>query len=276
MLITGAGSGIGARTAHRLAAEGACLALVDRDLATAEATAGALPGSPYGRHLALGADVTDSEQLGRAVETVVAELGGIDIVIANAGIGGAGTVAVSDIAALARCVEINLIGVIRTVHATLAHVCARQGYFLLVSSAAALKNVPGGSAYAAAKSGVDAFAGALRLEVAHKGVDVGVAHPAWIRTPMYQAQLELESVRSGIDALPWPFNVVTEVDDCAAAFVEGIRRRRRKVFVPRVLAVVDALRSLFTGALWDMAVKRKAAVTVAALEQEILAQRAQP
>ncbi|MUL62979.1 hypothetical protein BOO86_00765 [Mycobacterium sp. CBMA 234] len=267
VLITGAGSGIGAETARQLAGRGARVVLLDRDLNAVEALVRSLDNSA--RHLAIQADVTNSEGLEDAVQQAVSVFGGIDVVVANAGVAEAGTVAVSRIESLVRTVDVNLSGVIRTVHATLPHVTDRRGYFLLVSSAAALKNVPGGSSYAASKAGVEAFAGALRLEVAHKGVAVGVAHPAWIRTPMYDAQRELASVSNGIASLPWPFNVVTTVEDCAAAFVDAIGERDRKIYVPKALSIVDKARSFFTGALWDRLVMLRAGRTVPALEAEI-------
>jgi short-subunit dehydrogenase len=75
-----------------------------------------------------------------------------------------------------------------------------------MSSAAALKNVPRANAYAASKAGVEAFGGALRLELAHKGVDVGVAHPAWVSTGMISGS----GSRAGESrSLPWPFSVVS-------------------------------------------------------------------
>jgi len=267
VLITGAGSGIGAETARQLAARGARVALLDRDLRAVDALVESF--SHPQRHLAVQADVTSSDDLENAVRQAVSTLGGIDVVVANAGVAEAGTVAVSRIESLVRTVDVNLTGVIRTVHATLPHVVERHGYFLLVSSAAALKNVPGGSSYAASKAGVEAFAGALRLELAHKGVAVGVAHPAWIRTPMYDAQCELASVSAGIASLPWPFSVVTTVEECASAFVDAISARDRKIYVPKALSVVDKARSFFTGALWDRIVTLRSAQTVAALEQEI-------
>ncbi|MFD4352658.1 short-chain dehydrogenase/reductase [Nocardia sp. NPDC058518] len=273
-VITGAGSGIGAELGRQLAARGARVVLLDRNFAAARTVADSYTPPASGQHRALGVDVTDSGSLRQAVEQIVAEFGRIDVVVANAGVAEAGTVAVSDIDTLARTVEVNLTGVIRTVHATLAHVIQANGYFLLVSSAAALKNVPGGSAYAASKAGVEAFGGALRLEVAHKGVGVGVAHPAWTRTPMYDAQNEIASVAHAITQLPWPFGVVTDVQDVASAFIDGIEHRRRKIYVPRALAAVDKVRGVFTGALWDAVLKPRVARTVPVIEDEILARRA--
>lgn len=267
VLITGGAQGIGAETARRLAAKGHTLALLDRDGEAVAQTAAAL--GP--QHLGLEADVRDDAAVKAAVDEAAARLGGLDVVVANAGIGEAGTVAIRDLDALLRTVDINLSGVVRTVHAALPHVTERRGYFLLVSSAAALKNVPGGSCYAASKAGVEAFAGAFRLEVAHKGVDVGVAHPAWVRTAMFAQQTELDSFNDALKKLPWPFSAVTSVEDCADAFVDAIERRRRKVYVPRALAYVDKVRGVFTGAAWDVVVKRRVKDTVPALERDVLA-----
>ncbi|MDV7243455.1 MULTISPECIES: short-chain dehydrogenase/reductase [Rhodococcus] len=273
VLITGGASGIGLETGRRLAGLGAHVVLVDRTEVPAPVVA-SLDTSRNGRHLSIGADVTDTESLERAVSTVLAEYGCLDVVVANAGIAEAGTVAISDVETLARIVDVNLIGVIRTVHATLSAVTAQRGFFLLVSSAAALKNVPGQSAYAAAKTGVEAFGGGLRLEVAHKGVGVGVAHPAFVRTPMFDSQHSIDAVRAGIEKLPWPFDVVTELGDCADAFVDAIVKRRRKVYVPGALRAVDTVRGIFTGRLWDAILRPKVKKTVPALERGILESRA--
>lgn len=273
VLITGGASGIGLETGRKLASLGAHVVLVDRS-ELPEAVLNRLDTSRHGRHLSLRADVTDTASLERAVAAVLTEYGCLDVVVANAGIAEAGTVAISDVESLARIVEINLIGVIRTVHATLPAVTAQRGFFLLVSSAAALKNVPGQSAYAAAKTGVEAFGGGLRLEVAHRGVGVGVAHPAFVRTPMFDSQHSIEAVRAGIEELPWPFNVVTELEDCADAFVDAIVRRRRKVYVPGALRGVDTVRGVFTGRLWDAILRPRVKKTVPSLESGILASRA--
>lgn len=272
VLITGGASGIGAATGKALAEKGAHVVLLDRTDAV-DAVAQKLPRRAGNRHQGVRADVTDSASLATAVHEVIEAYGCLDIVVANAGVAEAGTVAVSEMDTLARTVEVNLVGVMRTVHATLPHVTDQRGYYLLVSSAAALKNVPGGSAYAASKAGVEAFGGALRLELAHKGVAVGVAHPAWIRTPMFAAQEEIDAVREGIQKLPWPFGAVTDVEDCAAAFVTGIENRRRKIYVPAALAAVDKVRGVFTGRLWDVAVGLRASSTVPALERDVLAAR---
>lgn len=174
VLITGAARGIGAATARDLAARGARLALVGLEpglLATLAAELG-----PW--HVWAEADVTDSAALHCAVAKAVAALGGLDVVVAGAGIASFGTVRTIDPDAFARTVEVNLTGVFRTAAATLPHLVDSAGYLLVVSSLAALFPTAGFSAYGASKAGVEAFADSLRIEVAPLGVSVGCAQSA--------------------------------------------------------------------------------------------------
>jgi NAD(P)-dependent dehydrogenase (short-subunit alcohol dehydrogenase family) len=268
VLVTGPARGIGEATARLLAARGARCSLVGLEPERLAALADELPGD----HLWHTADVTDSGAMRAAVHATVAELGGIDVVVANAGIACNGTVAVTPIEALVRVIDVNLSGVVRTVHAALPHVTERRGYLLLVSSAAALAALPGISTYAAAKAGVELFGNALRLEVAHHGVDVGVAHPAWIDTDLVRDPLrELPGFRRTLRSLPGPFGSLTPVEACAVALVDAIERRRRQVFVPRSLGPLAAVRQLLTGRLFDRAARARAAESVPRLEREVAA-----
>lgn len=268
ILITGAARGIGAETARQLAARGAKLALVGLEPEKLQHLAAELGPD----HVWAECDVTSKDSVEAAVHTSIAALGGLDAVVANAGIASNGTVAVSPVEALVKTVEVNLIGVIHTVSATLPALTQSRGYYLLVSSAAALKSMPGTSAYAASKIGVDHFANALRLEVAHKQVGVGVVYPAWIDTDLVRdQQRDLSSFNDALKHLPWPFNVVTTVEDCSAAFVEAIASRRRKTYVPSALAPVGAVRQFFMGPVWEFFVKRQAKISVPKVEAEVKA-----
>ena len=268
VLVTGPARGIGAETARLLAKRGARLSLVGLEPERLAALAAELGGG----HVWLECDVTDQAALERAAAGTVASLGRIDAVIANAGIASNRTVAAGPVDALVRTIEVNLIGVVRTVGATLPHVAAVRGYYLLVSSAAALAPLPGLSAYAAAKIGVEQFGNVLRLELAHKGVGVGVAHPSWIDTDMVRdARRDLASFGEALDKLPWPFNSVTSVSDCAAAFVRAVERRSRKVYVPRALGPLAALRYLLASPLSEFFVGREARRLVPQAEREALA-----
>ncbi|HEV3050871.1 MAG TPA: SDR family oxidoreductase [Longimicrobium sp.] len=268
VLITGAARGIGAETARRLASRGARVSLVGREPQLLAAVAAELgPG-----HVWYEADVTDQGALDRAVAGTVRDLGGIDVVFANAGIASNGTVAVTPVDALVRTIEVNLIGVVRTISATLPHVTERRGYYLLMSSASALAPLPAMAPYSASKIAVEQFGNALRMEVAHKGVDVGVAHPSWIDTDLVRdQQRELSTFNKTLAALPGPFGKVTPLAECVDALVEGMERRRRKVFVPKSLAPLSAIRQFFTSPMAERATMKRAARMVPGLEAEVLA-----
>jgi hypothetical protein len=265
VLITGAARGIGAATARAAAARGARLALLGLEPDLLAALAAELgPG-----HAWFPCDVTDQAAVDRAVAGTVEALGGIDVVVANAGIANNGTVAVNPPDALARTIEVNLIGVVRTVSATLPHVTDRRGYLMLVSSAAAFSVLPGLAAYCASKAGVEQFGNALRLEVAHKGVAVGTAHMLWIDTDMVRdVKEDLPTFADTLRRLG-PLGRQTSVEECAAAFVLGITRRSRKVYVPRSLAVVQALRPVLLSPLADLVLRRGSARSVPELEEQV-------
>jgi short-subunit dehydrogenase len=215
------------------------------------------------------ADVTHQAALERAVADAVSRLGGLDVVVANAGIGSFGTVLRTPIEAQARVIEVNLIGVLRTIAATLPHVIARRGYYLLVSSAAAIAAAPGLAAYGASKSGVEHLGNALRVELADKGVAVGVAHPGWIDTDLVRdAQADLATFGELVRRLPSPLDRTTSCAECADALVAAIERRERKVFVPRSLRLMAALRTLVTSAFGDRQLRRQIGALLPRLEQE--------
>jgi NAD(P)-dependent dehydrogenase (short-subunit alcohol dehydrogenase family) len=268
ILITGAARGIGAALARHLAAAGARLALVGLEPEKLAALAGGL-----GRdHVWFECDVTDQPSLDRAVAAAVAATGGLDVVVANAGIASVGTVAVTPVAALARVVDVNLTGVIRTVSATLPHVTARRGYYLLVASAASFAAAPGLAVYAATKSGVEQFGNALRYELAHKGIAVGTAHPCWVDTDLVKdARDDLSSFRQMLKQLPGPFGRVTSVETCAAAMARGIEKRRGRIYVPKTLAPFAALRHFLARPPFDAIIKRAAATRVPQMERETAA-----
>ena len=268
VLITGPARGIGAETARVLAARGARLSLVGLEPERLAALCAELGDG----HAWFACDVTDQAALDRAVAGTVETLGGIDVVIANAGIASNGTVAVTPVEALVRTIEVNLIGVVRTVSATLPHVTARGGYYLLVSSAAALAPLPGMADYGASKVGVEHFGSALRLEVAHRGVGVGTAHPAWIDTDLVRDQKrDLATFRETLRSLPGPFGSLTSVKECAAAFVGAIEKRSRKVFVPASLGPLAAVRQFFASPLAERVTGRRARRMVPRLEDEVRA-----
>jgi len=268
VFITGAARGIGAELARQAAARGARVALAGLEPDLLAARAGELGPD----HAWFECDVTNQFALEAAVTGAVRRFGGLDVVVANAGIASNGTVAVTPADALARVIDVNLVGVIRTVSATLPHVARQRGYFLLISSAAAFAALPGLSAYAASKAGVEQFGNALRLEVAHDGVDVGTAHPSWIDTDLVRdAKHDLASFDETLGTLPGPFGRVTPIADCAAALIDAIERRKRRVYVPKSVAVFAAPRQLFTNRVAEAVIRRGARRMVPRLEAEVRA-----
>jgi NAD(P)-dependent dehydrogenase (short-subunit alcohol dehydrogenase family) len=226
VLITGAARGIGAESARRLAARGAKVSLVGLEPEELQRVA-----EQCGADAAwFEADVTDWDALGAAVEGTVERFGGIDVVVANAGIGPVGMVRSVDPAAFERTIDINLLGVWRTVRSCLPHVIERQGYVLVIASMAAALHSPGMAAYAASKAGAEAFADSLRVEVKPMGVDVGVAYFSFIDTDLVRAAEAHPAVgdwRSG-----GPLGKNYPVSAVGEAVVDGAERRRRWVVVP--------------------------------------------
>jgi NAD(P)-dependent dehydrogenase (short-subunit alcohol dehydrogenase family) len=184
VMITGAARGIGAESAKQLYARGHEVALVGLEPAELEARADEL-GS---RAAAFECDVTDREALDRVVAQVVERFGGIDVVIANAGVATVGTVASLAPDEFERVVEVNLLGVYRTVKAALPHVVERRGYVLVVASLAAALHAGMMANYAMAKAGAEAFADSLRQELGPQGRasaarTSGSSTPTWSATP---------------------------------------------------------------------------------------------
>lgn len=247
LLITGPARGIGECTARLAAARGARIALVGLEGDRLAALANELgPGHHWAE-----CDVTDQDGLDAAVEATATTFGGLDVVVANAGVVTVGPVATAPVDAMARTVEVNVTGVIRTVRATLPHLVEARGYVLLISSAAAFTAMPGMAAYAASKAAIEQFGNVLRVETAHLGVRVGTAHPVWIDTDMLRGYARLPAFDAARRRLPWPLDTVTSADGCARALVRGIERRNRRVYVPRSLALVQALRPLVLSRFGD-------------------------
>lgn len=274
VFLTGPARGIGAHTARLLAARGARLALVGLEGERMRALAADLSHHPDSRDrvAVFDCDVTDQAALDAAVAGTAEQWGRIDVVCANAGIANNGTVAVNPPDALARTVEVNLIGVMRTVSAALPHILDAKGYVQLVSSAAAFTVLPGMAAYCAAKAGVEQFGNALRLEVAHRGVAVGTAHPSWVDTDLVRDQQhDLSTFRRAVRKLPYPLSTTVTVERCAEALVAGMERRRGRIYVPRSVAAVQALRTVFTGPVGRAVLAGPSARLVPQLEDEVRA-----
>lgn len=239
VLITGAARGIGAGLARRLAVRGAKVALVGLEPEEQRAVA-----EEIGPNAAsYTADVTSWEDLEEATAGVVEHFGGIDLVIANAGIASTGFARSVDTYAFEKVLEVDLLGVWRTFRVTLPHVLERRGYLLAISSLAAITHSPGMANYAAAKAGVEAMCNSMRAELAHLGVKVGVAHPSWIRTDLVDSadvHPVFGRLRAGMPGLigkTYPLSVALDHIE------RGILRRARTSHVPRWVGGLKLLRA---------------------------------
>ena len=240
VFVTGAARGIGAEVARRAAAAGANVALVGlepEELARVAEQCGP-NAAPFE------CDVTDWDALDRAVEGAVQRFGGIDIVMANAGIAPAGMIRSVDPRAFEKTIEVNLLGAWRTVRAALPRVIERKGYVLVTASLAAAFHAPGMAAYSASKAGIEAFADSLRSEVKRLGVDVGVAYFAFIDTDMVRGADSHPTLGGLRDDAPGPIGKTYPVSAVGRAVLAGMERRSRTVVVPRWAKALIGLRGL--------------------------------
>jgi NAD(P)-dependent dehydrogenase (short-subunit alcohol dehydrogenase family) len=245
-LITGAASGIGAELARQLSGRGMRLALIDRDAEGLSAVAAGLPGAETAV-----ADVQDAPGLTAAIDDLAARLGGIDVAVANAGIATGGPLRLVGPDTVEDTIDINLLGVWRTVRASVPHVVPRRGHLLLIASAAALLPAGGLGAYSAAKAGVDALGRALRVELRPHGVSVGVAYYLFLNTPMVAAGEDSPVFNAARGRLPSPISRVWPLEPAVARTVTAIERRSRAVAHPPFLRAVMAVRGLLDNPLTD-------------------------
>jgi NAD(P)-dependent dehydrogenase (short-subunit alcohol dehydrogenase family) len=241
VVVTGGASGLGLATARALAGRGARLALIDIDDQAVRAAAGSLGGEAIG----IAADISNTREIAAAAEEIVARFGSIDVVMAGAGITGWGPALVIDPNVWERTIETNVLGTWRTVHATLPHLVRSKGYLLIVASGFAASPGPAVSAYAASKAAVESLGRSLRIELAHHGVDVGVAYYTFLDTPMVDAIERNPAAVFGRAAMPAPVRRTYPLDKAVTATVTGIERRSTRVIYPRFLRWALLFRGYF-------------------------------
>jgi NAD(P)-dependent dehydrogenase (short-subunit alcohol dehydrogenase family) len=179
-IVTGAGSGIGQAAALRFAAEGARVVCADVDGPAADRTADQAPGS-----VAVATDVASSASVEAMVDAAVATFGRVDVLYANAGVGGVGTAVSTDEAEWDRVVGVNLKGVWLCAKHVLPHmVAAGGGSIVNQASIGGLEGVPGVLAYAASKAGVIGITRQMALDFGPSGVRVNAIAPGTVVTPL--------------------------------------------------------------------------------------------
>ena len=246
VLITGAARGIGAALAERLSAHGARVALVGLEPETMGAVAERCGGGTFVAEC----DVSSNEQVSNSVDAAAEALGGLDAVVANAGIAAGGPLRRQDLRSWERVIEINLLGVMYTDRAALPHLERSGGYLLNIASTAAALRAPGMTAYCAAKAGVEALSDCLRIEMQPLGVAVGVAYFLFLDTDMVNdGEREMPMVKRAKAEMPRflarTYPLPPAIDELVAAIAE----RRRRIAYPRWFLKALAVRQLMASPL---------------------------
>ncbi|MFF2651830.1 SDR family oxidoreductase [Streptomyces sp. NPDC058045] len=240
VVVTGAARGVGELLARKLSARGARIALVGLEPEALKDVASRLHTDSDHWY----ADVTDHEAMSRVAQEVKRRFGKVDVVVANAGVANGGPFTSSDPVAWRRVIEVNLIGSAVTARAFLPVLTESRGYLLQIASLAAVVPAPMMTAYCASKSGVEAYAHALRAEVGYKGVKVGVGYLSWTDTDMVRGADQDEVMRELRQRLPWPSNKTYPLGPSVDRLVAGIERRSAHVYGQWWLRGMQSVRGL--------------------------------
>ena len=209
-VVTGGGSGIGLATARLLTERGARVAVLDLD-----------PAAAPDPELGFVADVTDDASVRAAVADAAAALGGIDVLVNNAGIGAAGTVEDNDDEQWHRVYDVNVVGMVRVTRAALAHL-RRSEHAAIVNTAsiAAVAGLPLRALYSATKGAVYALTLAMATDHLHEGIRVNCVHPGTADTPWVGRLLDAaenpEAERAALAARQ-PMGRLVTAEEIAAA-----------------------------------------------------------
>lgn len=263
-LVTGAARGIGFETARALISRGASVAVIDLEAEAAEAAAAQLHDT---RAIGLAADVTDRGAMQQAVAATVERFGALDVVVANAGIASrAATFRAMASEGFERVIDVNLMGVVRTVDAALPELIRRRGHAVVVASVYAFGNGVGATSYAMSKAAVEQFGRALRVELVQHGASASVAYFGFIDTEMVHRAIDADPVVDSILAT-YPRLLRKRLQPVVAgeAIATGIERRAPRIIRPRRWVVMSMLRGILNP-LIDIRMERDATVQAAARE----------
>lgn len=246
-LVTGASSGIGLALCKRLAARGIEVWVAARRKALLDALVDEIAAAGGKAH-AVVLDVGDANATHDALLALDSEVGGIDLVVANAGLGGepaSRTVVETEWSDTRDLFQVNLLGSAATLTPFIKPMVARgHGHLVGVSSVAARLPIPRGAPYGASKAALTFWLESMDVELRALGVPVTVVEPGFVRTPMSD-QLVSD---------PKPFLV--EVDDAAAIIERGLKRRARMIRFPWVLGAISSSTNALPRALTSPLIRR--------------------
>jgi NAD(P)-dependent dehydrogenase (short-subunit alcohol dehydrogenase family) len=263
-LVTGAAKGIGFETARQIHMRGASVAVIDLDAGEASEAAERIGA----RAIGIGADVTDHAAMMKAVAETAERFGGLDVVVANAGIAQTKMATVRGIGSeeWERVFEVDMLGVWRTVRAALPQIVERRGHVVVTSSVYAFVNGVLNSPYAVAKSGVESLGRSLRAELMPLGASASVAYFGWVDTKLVQDAFANNGDRMQQN-LPDFLRKRIGPDEAGASVVRGIEERAPRIFAPKWWRYVSALRGIINPLL-DRRFERDAAMTATIREVE--------
>jgi NAD(P)-dependent dehydrogenase (short-subunit alcohol dehydrogenase family) len=242
VLITGGARGIGAALAQRLTERGARVGLVGLEPELLAGVAAACGDAPWRE-----ADVANAAQIDEAVQDIVGRLGGLDVVVANAGIAKQFPLMGGDPSVLEQHLRVNVMGTYLTLRAAGPHISHRGGYALAIASLAAAVQAPLLGAYSASKAATEAIGNTLRIELRASGAKVGVGYFAELDTDMTSRGFGTEAAATlGRGGAP---TGVTPLEVGIRALERGIARRSRRVVAPAWVGPVLPFRMLLQPAV---------------------------
>jgi short-subunit dehydrogenase len=243
VMITGASSGIGQGLALEIAARGGRLGLLARRADVLNDVVNDIRARK-GNAVAVAADVRDPKAVKAAVDRVAGELGPIDLMIANAGVGVTDHAANLNPEQVAEVININVLGAVNSVAAVLPAMIERSsGQLVAISSLAGYRGLAKSAAYCASKAAVSSFFESLRIDLRHTGVKVTIIYPGFIKTPL----------TAGRNAkMPY----LMELDDGVKKIISAIEKGKKSYAFPWQLAMIVRSGLIMPPSLYDWIAER--------------------
>ena len=225
-MVTGASSGIGEATARAMAAEGAIVSLAARRKDRLDELAASI-GAAGGRAHPFEADISDEQGAKAMIAAAAEEMGGLDVLVNNAGVMLLGGVQGGDTSDWRRMIEVNLLGLLYCTHEAMPLMQeGGGGHIVNVSSVAGRIAALGSAVYNMTKWGVTGFSEALRQEGSHSNIRVTCLEPGFVATEL-QGHNENPAVRDALEKVRERTGEVLEAEDMAAAIVYALSQPPR-------------------------------------------------
>ncbi len=241
IIITGASSGLGAALADAFAQAGANLSLFSFEKERQEEVAGRLREKGSRVSVTIG-DVTVPDDCKRLVDDTVSEFGGVDHLIANAGISmWARFEDIQDLAVMKKLVEVNYLGVVNCVHYALPHLKSAGGMLVAITSIQGRIGVPAHTGYVASKHALQGFCEALRMELDGTGVDILTVLPHWLRGTELRKHAFDKTGRELGESSARHTSESVSVEETCDAILNAMAKRKRELVIPWKLKLLSIL-----------------------------------